>query len=53
MKNVISISLGASSRDFQFSTKFLGEKLRVRRLGTDGSTVKAIALLKQIGRAHV
>jgi predicted amino acid dehydrogenase len=47
MKNVISISLGASSRDFQFSTKFLGEKLRVRRLGTDGSTVKAIALLKQ------
>ncbi len=47
MKNVISISLGASSQDFQFTTTFLGAKLRVRRLGTDGSTAKAIRLLKQ------
>ena len=46
MKNVISISLGASSRDFQFTTTFLGEKMRVRRLGTDGSTDKAIELLR-------
>ena len=47
MKNVISISLGASSRDFQFSTTFLGAKLRVHRLGTDGSTARAIKLVKQ------
>jgi predicted amino acid dehydrogenase len=47
MKNVISISLGASSQDFQFTTTFLGAKMRVRRLGTDGSTAKAIKLLKR------
>ncbi len=47
MKNVISISLGASSQDFEFTTSFLGAKLRVRRLGTDGSTARAVKLLKQ------
>ncbi|MEP7302378.1 MAG: dehydrogenase, partial [Caldimonas sp.] len=47
MKNVISISLGASSQDFEFRTTFLGARLRVRRLGTDGSTARAIELLEQ------
>ncbi len=46
MKTVISISLGASSQDFEFTTQFLGEKLKLRRLGTDGSTAKALKLLK-------
>ncbi len=46
MKNVISISLGAGSQDFQFTTSFLGTKLRVRRLGTDGSIARAVALLE-------
>ena len=46
MKNVISISLGASSQDFDFRTHFLGHRVRVRRLGTDGSTAKAVKLLK-------
>jgi len=46
MKTVISISLGASSQDFDFSTLFLGRRLTVRRLGTDGSTAKALKLLK-------
>jgi len=45
MKNVISISLGASSQDFRFDTEFLGAKMRVRRLGTDGSVARALALL--------
>ena len=45
MKNVISISLGASSQDFRFSTAFLGAKMRVRRLGADGSLARAIELL--------
>jgi predicted amino acid dehydrogenase len=45
MKTVIGISLGASSQDFEFSTTLLGEPLQVRRLGTDGSTAKALALL--------
>ncbi len=47
MKNVIGISLGASSRDFEFTTSFLGARLRVRRLGTDGSVAKAAKLVRQ------
>jgi predicted amino acid dehydrogenase len=47
MKTVISISLGASSQDFEFTTHLLGQRLQVRRVGTNGSTAKAIRLLKQ------
>jgi predicted amino acid dehydrogenase len=47
MKDVISISLGASSQDFAFTTTFLGRRLRVRRLGTDGSTARALKLVRQ------
>jgi predicted amino acid dehydrogenase len=47
MKNVVSISLGSSSQDFEFTTNFLGHRLSVRRVGTDGSTSKAVRLLKQ------
>ena len=47
MKNVIGISLGAKSQDFEFRTRFLGQDLHVRRLGTDGSAAKAAKLVKQ------
>ncbi len=46
MKNVVSISLGASSQDFKFNARFLGTRLAVQRLGTDGSTAKVARLLK-------
>ena len=46
MKNVVSISLGASSQDFEFTTRFLGHRMHVRRLGTSGSIAKAEKLLK-------
>ena len=46
MKTVISISMGSSKQDFEFTTRFLGQQLSVRRLGTDGSAAKAIKLLK-------
>lgn len=46
MKTVIGISLGASSQDFEFNTTLLGEKLLVKRLGTDGSLAKATKLVK-------
>ena len=46
MKNVVSISLGAGEQDFEFDTRFLGQAFNVRRLGTDGSTAKAVKLLK-------
>ncbi len=42
MKDVVSISLGASSQDFDFKTSFLGQPMWVRRLGTDGSLAKAL-----------
>ncbi len=37
VKQVISISLGASKDDYQFETEFLGQQFMVRRIGTDGS----------------
>ena len=47
MKSVVGISLGTAAQDFEFTATFLGEKMHVRRLGTDGSTAKAAALIKQ------
>ena len=47
MKNVIGISLGAKSQDFDFRTHFLGVDLHVQRLGTDGSTAQAAKLVRQ------
>jgi predicted amino acid dehydrogenase len=46
MKNVIGISLGARTQNFDFQTRFLGQTLRVQRLGTDGSTAQAARLVK-------
>jgi len=50
MKNVIGISLGARRQDFDFQTRFLGQAMRVRRIGTNGSTAQAARLLKQWNR---
>jgi len=47
MQEVVSISLGASAQDFIFTTHFLGEKMRVRRIGTNGSTTAAVKLIRQ------
>jgi predicted amino acid dehydrogenase len=47
MKNVVSISLGSSGQDFEFTTRFLGKQLAVKRFGTDGNKAKAERLLKQ------
>ena len=47
MKTVIGISLGARSQDFDFSTRFLGVDLRVRRIGTGGGTAQAAKLVRQ------
>ncbi len=46
MKTVVGISLGAAAQDFVFSTRFLGRRLNVRRIGTNGSTARALMLLK-------
>ena len=46
MKNVISISLGSSSLDFDIRTRFLDEDMRLRRLGTDGNVARALKLVR-------
>jgi predicted amino acid dehydrogenase len=47
MIEVVSISLGSALEDADFTTRFLGKTLRVRRFGTDGSLEKAERLLKR------
>jgi len=49
MIDVVSISLGARAGDFEFTTRFLGKSLHVRRLGADGSVAKAERLLRKWG----
>lgn len=46
MKHAVGISLGASAGDFAFTTRFLGQRLSVRRVGANGSTAKAAKLLR-------
>ena len=46
MKTVVGISLGAGDQDFEFSTRFLGQRFSVRRLGTNGSIARAVKLLR-------
>lgn len=46
MKNVIGVSLGARSQDFEFATRFLGHRMTVRRIGADRSTERAARLLR-------
>lgn len=45
MKQVVSISLGASANDYEFETEFLGQGFTISRIGTDGDLEKAAELL--------
>jgi predicted amino acid dehydrogenase len=47
MKTVIGVSLGPASQDFALRTRFLGQTLAVKRLGADGSTARALKLLRE------
>lgn len=47
MKRIVSISLGSSRRDYQFTTTVLGQHIEVRRIGTDGDTARARQLIEQ------
>ena len=50
MKQVVSISLGASEKDYAFNTEFLGQDFTIRRLGTDGDLEKAAKLLLRMDK---
>lgn len=49
MKQVVSISLGFSRQDFEFTTNVLGVRLHVRRVGADGSVERAAELAQKWG----
>jgi predicted amino acid dehydrogenase len=46
-KEIVSVSLGPSSRDFEFTTEIFGEQIHVRRFGADGDIARARDLVAQ------
>jgi predicted amino acid dehydrogenase len=46
-KEIVSISLGPPSRDYEMAIRMFGEEIRVRRLGTDGDVRRARDLVGQ------
>ncbi|HEX9090286.1 MAG TPA: hypothetical protein VF831_02300 [Anaerolineales bacterium] len=48
MKHAVSISIGSSKRDKAVEVELLGEKVRLERIGTDGSMEKAAQLYKEL-----
>jgi len=46
MKTAVGISLGSGEHNFELETSFLGQRLKVWRLGTDASATKTVKLLK-------
>ena len=48
MKHVVSVSLGASSRDHRHEVEILGEKAIIERRGTDGSFQRALELIREL-----
>ena len=47
MKKVVSVSLGPSSKDIEFQTRFLGQDFHVKRVGADGDDGKAWEMLRR------
>jgi hypothetical protein len=47
VKKVVSVSLGSSKRDHKVKVEILGEKVEIKRVGTNGDFKKAIELLKE------
>ena len=47
-KHVVSVGLGSSSRDAHIETEILGQPIVIERRGTDGSTAKAAAMLRDL-----
>ncbi len=47
MKQVVSISLGAAARNYQFRTQIFGQELQVQRIGTDGNLAQAKAFVQE------
>lgn len=48
MKRVVSVSLGSSTRDHRFETELLGQRIVIERIGTNGDTRQAAALMREL-----
>ncbi|HHY16813.1 MAG TPA: quinate 5-dehydrogenase, partial [Firmicutes bacterium] len=48
MKHVVSVSIGSSRRNKRTEQEFLGEKVVIERIGTDGSIDKAIEIIRRL-----
>lgn len=48
MKQVVSVSLGASHRDHAVETEIMGEKFRIERIGTNGDLDKAVQIIHSL-----
>ena len=48
VKRVVSVSLGSSSRNSVGDAEFLGQKVRMERIGTDGDMQKLLSLLREL-----
>ncbi len=48
MKEIVSISLGPASRDYELTIPVSGEEFHVRRVGTDGDAGHARELVAQL-----
>lgn len=48
MKNVVSVSLGSSSRNHRAELDVLGEHFVVERIGTDGSIQRAVETIREL-----
>jgi predicted amino acid dehydrogenase len=46
-REIVSVSLGPSGHDFEFTTQLLDQEFHVRRLGTDGDVQRARELVAQ------
>jgi predicted amino acid dehydrogenase len=46
-KEIVSVSLGPSSRNYEFTAQILGESIHVRRFGADGDVGRAADLVAQ------
>ncbi len=47
MKTIVNISLGPSEKDYDFTTRFMGQDFYIRRIGTDGDTDQTADLLAE------
>ena len=48
MKRIVSVSIGASSRDHRVTVNICGQGFIIERIGTDGDINKAVSLIKEL-----